>query len=378
MPQETNLQRKLRELGLSQDSPNTTTAKKLTFRVYFPRPPYGPVEYTAAKQGDGLNFVGQLLGHGGCTLKRIQTESGTRVEVHDSKGNLNGTHPSYADPSLHAVVFAENREKLNKAVRMIAEVLQPVDASFEKFEVAPGKWALLKPAIPKKEKSPRSETSSQGIWGGASSPSSETGSVVNPVDIDSAYVPTSHPWRNVKHLNVTKPPKPCSEKTHRNKADKENTLCGMPAWNTWGHNKSDKYCQFTAMTQNLVLQYAQRSRAQRKSQWEQRTYTENPPEPIPYFETSWSPTGGKLNGSNVNSNFSQFLPSEGTGSIRDRELKPNGLEGFPLPHVYEELIGPNESERGVSRLTSAYHITAASGVQAYNQSSSHTALPHNI
>lgn len=159
MPQESYLEKKLRQLGLSQEggggggagggtsgtSGGLAGGKKLQFKLFFPRAPYGQVEYSAARQGDGLNFVGQLLGHGGSTLKRVQQESGARVEVHDAKGNLNGTHPSYTDPSLHAVVYADNKEKLTKAARLIAEVLQPVNASYEWFEVSPGGSALLRP-----------------------------------------------------------------------------------------------------------------------------------------------------------------------------------------------------------------------------------------
>lgn len=88
MKQESYLQKKLRQLGMTQEGIGNKVSpmKKLTFRIYFPRPPYGSVEYGAAKQGDGLNFVGQLLGHRGATLKKIQQDTGTRVEVHD--GNL--------------------------------------------------------------------------------------------------------------------------------------------------------------------------------------------------------------------------------------------------------------------------------------------------
>ncbi|GMH41309.1 hypothetical protein BSKO_09219 [Bryopsis sp. KO-2023] len=150
MPQESYLEKKLRQLGLSQEGTPTpgTAAKKVQFKLYFPRAPYGVVEYSAARQGDGLNFVGQLLGHGGSTLKRIQQESGTRVEVHDGRGNLNGLHPSYTDPSLHAIVYADSREKLVKAARLIADVLQPLNTTYEKFTVSPGGSALLKPRAP--------------------------------------------------------------------------------------------------------------------------------------------------------------------------------------------------------------------------------------
>lgn len=376
MSQESRLERKLRQLGI-----NSANSKKLQFRVYFPRPPYGRVEYTAAKQGEGLNFVGQLLGHGGCTLKRIQTESGTRVEVHDSKGNLNGTHPSYTDPSLHAVVFADNREKLNKAVRMIAGVLQPLDATFEKFEVVPGGSALLKPATAKKSKSPspRSETSSQSqgpVWGGISTPSSENGSVVSPtVDLDSAYVQETHqPWRTVKTFQESsKTPVGCTAKVSANKKE-ENGLCGMRPWDTWGRNDSDGYNQFTMSMRTIVSQYAKQS-VQQKQPWEQTYYTETNSRNA--MTTPWSHIMG-INGSNVNSSFSHFAPSLGVEFQRswEKEPKSNLLDGFPLPHVYEDLIGVNEQESPLeaSRLTSAYHIS----LDPPHKSIQRVVLPHDL
>jgi len=304
MPHETHLERKLRQLGLSQDH-SSNQQKRLTFRLYFPRPPYGSVEYTAAKQGEGLNFVGQLLGHGGSTLKRIQTESGTRVEVHDGKGNLNGTHPSYTDPTLHAVVFAENREKLNKAAQMIAEVLQPIDSTFEKFEVTPNGWALLKPAI-RKSKSPRSESSGRKTaWGIVSTPSSETESLAQ--DIDSAYVQeASNPWKRL----------PQGSKS-------EDTLRGMRKWDTWGRNKSDGYNQFTAVTQSFVSQLAERSR-QSKQSWESHYYSSQDP--------IWNPSPAEYNGANINAALSQFGTHNSIAESRLVTVYRAPETHYSLPH----------------------------------------------
>jgi hypothetical protein len=51
---------------------------------------------------------GLLLGVGGKQLQRIKQESNSRVEVVNSHGNLNGSHPDPIDETLHALVTADN------------------------------------------------------------------------------------------------------------------------------------------------------------------------------------------------------------------------------------------------------------------------------
>jgi hypothetical protein len=82
---------------------------RLTFKLYFPRAPYNGAQYHAAFSNGLFNFVGLVLGHQGATIKEIQQESCCRVELHDNHGNLNGDHPSPADPSLHAIVMADSK-----------------------------------------------------------------------------------------------------------------------------------------------------------------------------------------------------------------------------------------------------------------------------
>eukprot|EP00887_Chlorella_sp_A99_P006375 scaffold3.g6375.t1 len=130
---------KFRALGLPADSPSAGSSKpaKLSFKVYFPQPPYRGAKYAAAlSKADRLfNFVGLVLGHHGKTIQRIQKASGARVEVHDGGGNLNGEHPAHDDPSLHALVLADSRPKLDKAVGLL-------------LEVVPGGSVHLRPVIP--------------------------------------------------------------------------------------------------------------------------------------------------------------------------------------------------------------------------------------
>ena len=71
--------------GLAGRSPRPAAAAKrakVTFALYFPRPPYGGARYTAVRgKDDLLNFTGLLLGHHGTTIQRLQRLSGCKIEV---------------------------------------------------------------------------------------------------------------------------------------------------------------------------------------------------------------------------------------------------------------------------------------------------------
>jgi len=142
---ETHLERKLRQLGLSTEGACPT--KKCTFKLYFPKPPYHGVDYHAARTKDGFNFVGLVLGHGGTTLQRIQKQTGTKIEIQDRTGNLNGAHPAANDPTLHALVTADSKEKLTNAVEMIVAVLKPLNTSFEPLKIDINSSGTLKPIM---------------------------------------------------------------------------------------------------------------------------------------------------------------------------------------------------------------------------------------
>lgn len=71
------------------------------------------------------------------------------LQVRDSAGNLNGAHPSsHGDPSLHAWVAAASKQRLDKAVGMLLEVLQPTNTQLQPTPVSPGGSVVLRPCIP--------------------------------------------------------------------------------------------------------------------------------------------------------------------------------------------------------------------------------------
>ena len=72
-----------------------------------------------------------------------------RPQVRDSAGNLNGAHPSsHGDPSLHAWVAASSRQRLDAAVALLLEVLQPTNTQLRAVAVSPGGSVVLRPCIP--------------------------------------------------------------------------------------------------------------------------------------------------------------------------------------------------------------------------------------
>jgi hypothetical protein len=70
------------------------------------------------------------------------------LQIHGQSGNLNGDHPSARDPSLHAVVQADTRERLEKAVGLLLDILSPTNTQYEAVKVVGGGSAVLRPVIP--------------------------------------------------------------------------------------------------------------------------------------------------------------------------------------------------------------------------------------
>lgn len=409
MPQESYLEKKLRQLGLSQDSGGgsaasggpVSVAKKFQFKVFFPRAPYGHVEYAAARQGDGLNFVGQLLGHGGSTLKRIQQESGARVEVHDAKGNLNGTHPSYTDPSLHAVVYADSREKLTKAAKLIAEVLQPVNATYERFEIVPGGSALLrpkiggavgKPLVHKTESQPVEVVTVPATWktqsngdirrsvstgrrtvtftnslGSCASESAKSTGTLTPSSEASCVEGRNNSLTPAKQLDVqqVRLVKRSSVGANIGKEHKieigsqvqnqDNGLQGMREWDTWGKNRHEPYNQFTAATQNFFSEYANKSRQLREQESLNRCLSSTvSPLGIPIEDDHRYMPVQRGNSYSYGVGVSCWAPIR----LNQTSSSPNddSIEPFVLPNVYSGLTAQKPEPLESSRLLSFYNV----------------------
>ena len=84
-----------------------------------------------------LNFlcctkVGLLIGPRGNTLKKMETESLAKIairgkgSVKEGKGRSDAAHTSNQEEDLHCLIMADTEEKVNKAKKLIHNVIETV------------------------------------------------------------------------------------------------------------------------------------------------------------------------------------------------------------------------------------------------------------
>ncbi|CEJ92917.1 Putative Zinc knuckle transcription factor splicing factor msl5 [[Torrubiella] hemipterigena] len=77
-----------------------------------------------------INFIGLLLGPRGNTLKKMESESGAKIairgkgSVKEGKGRSDAAHSSNQEEDLHCLVMADTEEKIEKAKKLIANVIE--------------------------------------------------------------------------------------------------------------------------------------------------------------------------------------------------------------------------------------------------------------
>ncbi|KAI5924393.1 eukaryotic type KH-domain (KH-domain type I) [Camillea tinctor] len=79
-----------------------------------------------------INFIGLLIGPRGNTLKKMETESGAKIairgkgSVKEGKGRSDAAHASNQEEDLHCLIMADTEEKVNKAKKLIHNVIETV------------------------------------------------------------------------------------------------------------------------------------------------------------------------------------------------------------------------------------------------------------
>jgi splicing factor 1 len=79
-----------------------------------------------------LLTVGLLIGPRGNTLKKMETESGAKIairgkgSVKEGKGRSDAAHTSNQEEDLHCLIMADTEDKVNKAKKLIANVIETV------------------------------------------------------------------------------------------------------------------------------------------------------------------------------------------------------------------------------------------------------------
>lgn len=88
--------------------------------------------YVPYKEFPEVNFIGQLLGPRGSSLKRMESESGAKISIRgkgsikEGKGRPQDLDAPGMDEEMHCLVLADHPEKVAKAVAMITEIIETV------------------------------------------------------------------------------------------------------------------------------------------------------------------------------------------------------------------------------------------------------------
>ncbi|KAI9098034.1 hypothetical protein DFS34DRAFT_95154 [Phlyctochytrium arcticum] len=86
--------------------------------------------YIPAKDYPEINFIGQLIGPRGSTLKSIESESGAKISIRghgsvkDGKSRPDGTLAPGEEEDLHCLVTADSEEKVKIAMKAIEKVIE--------------------------------------------------------------------------------------------------------------------------------------------------------------------------------------------------------------------------------------------------------------
>ncbi|KAB8343022.1 hypothetical protein FH972_022616 [Carpinus fangiana] len=77
-----------------------------------------------------INFIGLLIGPRGNTLKKMESESQAKIairgkgSVKEGKGKSDAAHTSNQEEDLHCLIMADTEEKINKAKKLIHNVIE--------------------------------------------------------------------------------------------------------------------------------------------------------------------------------------------------------------------------------------------------------------
>jgi len=83
-----------------------------------------------SKEFPEINFIGQLLGPRGNTLKKMETESGAKISIRgkgsikEGKARQDGVLAPGEEEDLHCLVTADSEEKIAKAVKLINKIIE--------------------------------------------------------------------------------------------------------------------------------------------------------------------------------------------------------------------------------------------------------------
>ncbi|KAJ8100367.1 hypothetical protein POJ06DRAFT_252481 [Lipomyces tetrasporus] len=77
-----------------------------------------------------INFIGQLIGPRGNTLKKMEQESGAKIairgkgSVKEGKGRSDAAYQSNLEEDLHCLIIADTEDKVQKAIKLVNRVIE--------------------------------------------------------------------------------------------------------------------------------------------------------------------------------------------------------------------------------------------------------------
>ncbi|KAI8881085.1 hypothetical protein K501DRAFT_296042 [Backusella circina FSU 941] len=86
--------------------------------------------YIPAKEFPEINFIGQLIGPRGNTLKGMESDSGAKISIRgrgsvkEGKSRTDAASNSGQEEELHCLVTADSEDKVRKAVKLIEKVIE--------------------------------------------------------------------------------------------------------------------------------------------------------------------------------------------------------------------------------------------------------------
>ncbi|ORE10300.1 hypothetical protein BCV72DRAFT_200033, partial [Rhizopus microsporus var. microsporus] len=86
--------------------------------------------YIPSKEFPDINFIGQLIGPRGNTLKGMEAESGAKISIRgrgsvkEGKSRTDAASNAAQEEDLHCLVTADSEDKIKKAVKLIEKVIE--------------------------------------------------------------------------------------------------------------------------------------------------------------------------------------------------------------------------------------------------------------
>ena len=94
--------------------------------------------YVPQKEYPQINFIGQLIGPRGSTLKEMENETGAKISIRGKGSHKDGKarmDQESEDEELHAYISADTEDKVAAAIRMINKIIEAVSRFLSVYSI---------------------------------------------------------------------------------------------------------------------------------------------------------------------------------------------------------------------------------------------------